>query len=207
MRSFGLGLVAALFVVACQSAPEPKAPESQGAAEANAAPSAQTEDVASPGEPGVASAPPEEPPPSAPPVQPEQESQGSGYGTSADDPGPGRLADEAPRPTPPKVRVGKLIVAGGEEDSQKLMRVIRERTGDYRACYEKGLEKKPELEGRIVYRVDIQAEGTFSNVRKQEADMPDEAVVSCVQKALGKVRVEQRERKGVTVDVPLVFAL
>ncbi len=206
MRSVGLGLAAALFALACQSTPEPKAPESPAAAEPKVAPTAQTEDVPSPGEPEVSSAP-GTPPPQAPPAQPEDASQGSGYGTSADDQGHGRLADEAAIPTPSKVRVGKLIVTGGEEDSKKLTRAIRERTQDYRACYEKGLKTRPELQGRIVYRVDIQAEGTFSNVRKQESDLPDEAVVSCVQKALGKVRVEQRERKGVTVDVPLGFAL
>jgi hypothetical protein len=105
----------------------------------------------------------------------------------------------------PKVRVGKLTVTGGEEDTQKLTRAIREHSGDYRACYEKGLAKKPELEGKVIFRIDIQAEGAFSNVRKQESSLPDEAIVSCVQKALAKVRVDQRERKGVTLELPLVF--
>lgn len=144
---------------------------------------------------------------------------GAGYGTSADDTAAddtavedasggeaGRLAvDTVTRQS--KVRVGKIVTpAGAEVDTQLLARAVRIHVGDLRACYDKGLESQPEMEGRVVYHVALGIDGAVLGINVGESSLPDAAVIQCVKDVLSKVQFDARERQATRFELPLLFA-
>ncbi len=210
MRSLRFGLFAALLTFGCHSAsPEPNAPQADAkapASTASAAPSnAKAEEVAEL-DPHANAGPTEVPEEAPPPAPAPSEAPNADSASDTESHGPGRLAVEPRVAYQPKVRVGELKVSDASEDLARVKRAIRIRTGEYRACYEKGLDKNRDLEGRVLYRFDIQSDGSLARLQAQESSLFDEAVLKCMPKELSQVRFDARERKNVTVELPVLFA-
>jgi hypothetical protein len=74
-----------------------------------------------------------------------------------------------------------------------------------RACYEKGLKKNPNLEGKITVRFVIAADGTVLIAGSKETDLPDPEVVGCVVRATKDLVFPRPEGGPVEVKYPIVF--
>jgi outer membrane biosynthesis protein TonB len=83
---------------------------------------------------------------------------------------------------------------------------VRQNFGRFRMCYEQGLVRNPNLEGRVAVRFVIGRDGAVSNVSNGGTDLPDGNVVSCVIGAYYGLSFPAPERGIVTVTYPIFFS-
>src|SRR6478609_2040777 len=126
---------------------------------------------------------------------------GTGQGFGA---GHGRLGgSHATRA--PKVRMGATSV-NGRLPPEVIQRIVRQNFGRFRMCYEQGLSRNPNLEGRVGVRFVIGRDGAVSNVGNGGSDIPDSGVVSCTISAFYGLSFPQPEGGIVTVTYPIMFS-
>jgi len=126
---------------------------------------------------------------------------GTGQGFGA---GHGRLGgSHATRA--PKVRMGATTVSG-RLPPEVIQRIVRQNFGRFRMCYEQGLGRNPNLQGRVAARFVIGRDGAVSNVSNGGSDLPDSGVVSCVLSAFYGLSFPQPEGGIVTVVYPIMLA-
>jgi hypothetical protein len=114
---------------------------------------------------------------------------GAGCG---DGPGPEYL----PPPKPPEDDQPTLT-------AKEIDDVIRRSKGVYRACYQKELNRNPQLAGDIRIHFEIQPNGRVTGQRKNGGSMTNGEVIQCVKNALGYLRFPQKG--GAIVNYPFVF--
>jgi pSer/pThr/pTyr-binding forkhead associated (FHA) protein len=126
---------------------------------------------------------------------------GTGQGFGA---GHGRLGG-AHRTKAPQVRMGQTTVSG-RLPPEVIQRIVRQNYGRFRLCYEQGLSRNPNLEGRVQVRFVIGRDGSVSNVGNGGSDIPDSAVVQCVIRNYYGLSFPQPEGGIVTVVYPIMFS-
>jgi len=126
---------------------------------------------------------------------------GTGQGFGA---GHGRLGGSH-KTKAPKVRMGATTVSG-RLPPEVIQRIVRQNYGRFRMCFEQGLARNPNLEGRVQVRFVIGRDGSVSNVANGGSDLPDSGVVSCVISAYYGLSFPQPEGGIVTVVYPIMFA-
>ncbi len=104
----------------------------------------------------------------------------------------------------PRIRTSITIVSG-RLPPEVIQRVVRQNFGRFRMCYEQGLTRNPNLEGRVAARFVIGRDGAVSNVSDGGSDLADTAVTSCVLSAFYGVSFPPPEGGVVTVTYPLLF--
>jgi hypothetical protein len=124
---------------------------------------------------------------------------GQGFGS-----GHGRLGGSH-RTRSPQVRMGATSVSG-RLPPEVIQRIVRQNYGRFRMCYEEGLARNPNLEGRVSVRFVIGRDGSVSNVANGGSDLPDNGVVQCVVRAYYGLSFPQPEGGIVTVVYPIMFA-
>jgi hypothetical protein len=79
------------------------------------------------------------------------------------------------------------INVGGQEadfaggmDKEAIRRVIREHIREIRSCYERELQKSPELYGKLILEWDIEEEGRVSRVSVKSNALGNATVASCI---------------------------
>ena len=123
---------------------------------------------------------------------------GQGFGS-----GHGRLGGTH-RAKAPRVRMGVTQVSG-RLPGEVIRRIVRQNFGRFRLCYEQGLGRNPNLEGRVTVRFVIGRDGAVSNVANGGSDLPDSSVVSCVVKAFYGLSFPKPEGGIVTVQYPILL--
>lgn len=124
---------------------------------------------------------------------------GQGFGS-----GHGRLGGGHTTRTP-KVRMGATTVSG-RLPPEVIQRIVRQNYGRFRMCFEQGLARNPNLEGRVSVRFVIGRDGAVSNVSNGGSDLPDSGVVNCVVRAYYGLSFPQPEGGIVTVVYPIMFS-
>jgi hypothetical protein len=124
---------------------------------------------------------------------------GQGFGS-----GHGRLGGSHATKAP-KVRMGQTTVSG-RLPPEVIQRIVRQNYGRFRLCYEQGLSRNPNLEGRVQVRFVIGRDGSVSNVSNGGSDIPDSAVVQCVIRNYYGLSFPQPEGGIVTVVYPIMFS-
>jgi hypothetical protein len=124
---------------------------------------------------------------------------GQGFGS-----GHGRLG-AAHRQTAPLVRMGALQVLG-RLPPEVVQRIVRQNYGRFRMCYEQGLARNPNLQGRVSVRFQIAADGSVTRPTNGGSDLPDVGVVTCVVDAYSALSFPAPDGGAVTVVYPILFA-
>ncbi len=93
----------------------------------------------------------------------------------------------------------------GHLPAEVVQRIVRQNFGRFRMCYEQGLTRNPNLQGRVGVRFVIGRDGAVSNVSNAGSDMPDSGVVSCVVGAYYGLSFPAPENGIVTVSYPIMF--
>jgi hypothetical protein len=106
---------------------------------------------------------------------------------------------------PPSVRMGMTMVSG-RLPPEAVQRVIRQRFGRFRGCYQRGLLRDAGLTGRVVVRFVIDRDGAVPAAVDGGSDLPDPEVIACVLSEFGGLTFTQPEGGIVTVIYPLVFS-
>ena len=132
---------------------------------------------------------------------------GAGFG-----PGNGGIGSSVGRPMGahatkvPRVRQGALVIDNGRLPPEVIQRIVRQNYGRFRMCYEQGLTRNPNLEGRVAVRFVIGRDGTVSNASNGGSDLPDSGVVSCVISAYYGLSFPAPDGGIVRVAYPIMFA-
>ncbi|HEY3234983.1 MAG TPA: AgmX/PglI C-terminal domain-containing protein [Polyangiaceae bacterium] len=105
----------------------------------------------------------------------------------------------------PQIKYGVTEV-GGALPPEVIQRIVRQNYGRFRLCYEQGLSRNPNLEGRVTVRFLIARDGAVSNVSNGGTDLPDAAVVSCVIQAYYGLSFPKPQGGIVTVVYPIMFS-
>jgi hypothetical protein len=93
----------------------------------------------------------------------------------------------------------------GRRAPEKIQRIVREKFGRFRLCYESGLATNSELRGRVTVKFVIERDGTVSTTEDADSDLPDAKVVACVVKGFGTLRFPPPDGGIVTVVYPIMF--
>src|SRR5262249_42246624 len=117
----------------------------------------------------------------------------------------GETAAPAAKRSAPRVASGSTTVAG-RLPPEVIQRIVRQNTGRFRLCYQKGLENNPNLQGRVTVRFVIAADGSVSSASNGGSDLPDATVISCIVRAFNGLSFPQPEGGIVTVSYPLMFS-
>lgn len=118
--------------------------------------------------------------------------------------GHGRLGRGHSTRPPSRMRPG-ITQVSGRLPPEVIQRIVRQNYGRFRTCYEQGLARNPNLEGRVQVRFVIDREGMVSNVQNGGSDLPDSGVTSCVMGAYYGLTFPQPEGGIVTVTYPIMF--
>jgi hypothetical protein len=94
----------------------------------------------------------------------------------------------------------------GRLPPEVVQRIVRQNFGRFRMCYEQGLAKNPNLEGRVSTRFVINRDGSVAAVFNAGSDLPDSSVQNCVQAAFQGLTFTQPEAGIVTVIYPIMFS-
>ncbi len=110
-------------------------------------------------------------------------------------------------PGAPKIREGRVTVHG-HLPPEVVARIVRQRFGAFRLCYEAGLRKLPTLSGQVAVHFVIDASGAVSKTeREATTTMPDADVVSCVVRSVATLSFPQPEGGPVDVVYPVRLEL
>ncbi len=103
-----------------------------------------------------------------------------------------------------KISMESADIESGEIDEAVIRRILIENQASIRYCFQKAQMKNPELQGKIVVRVTVDADGNVSNIEVDESTIEDQEMVSCV---LRMVRRWKFPATGgeVIFSLPLVF--
>jgi hypothetical protein len=105
----------------------------------------------------------------------------------------------------PQVRMGAVSVSG-RLPPEVIQRIVRQNFGRFRLCYEKGLRRNPNLQGRVAVRFVIGRDGATSNIGNGGSDLPDYGVVRCVIGEFFNLEFPQPQGGIVTVVYPVMFS-
>lgn len=103
------------------------------------------------------------------------------------------------------MRAGDTKVERGSLPADVIQRIVRQNYGRFRMCYEAGLVKNPNLQGRVNVRFVIDRSGAVSNAMNGGSDIPDSGVVSCVVSQYYGISFPAPKDGVVTVNYPIMF--
>ena len=109
------------------------------------------------------------------------------------------------KPITPRIRQLPPVTSG-TLPPEVIQRIVRQNFGRFRLCYEDGLRRNPNLEGRVATRFVIGRDGAVSNVSNGGSDLPDSSVVSCVIATYYGLSFPSPEKGIVTVSYPIFFS-
>ncbi len=105
----------------------------------------------------------------------------------------------------PKI-IPKPPVIKGSLEKEEIRRVIRRHRNEYRYCYEKQLNLKRDLNGKIVVKFIIGGDGSVLASSIQESSMNNRVVESCLMRKIKRWIFPPPKGGGmVTVQYPLIF--
>ena len=107
-------------------------------------------------------------------------------------------------PALPAVVFPPRIVASPAVEDPRIRNTVRANYGKFQRCYEKGLQRNPSLQGRVVVRLKIDPDGEVDTVRDHGSTMPDRRVVKCILDVYDDI--EFPESYGITAVYPLDFS-
>jgi TonB family protein len=105
----------------------------------------------------------------------------------------------------PRVRQAKAKVQGAL-DKDIIRRIVRAHINEVRSCYNQGLVRNPNLQGRVAVNFVITTTGKVGSAVVQESSLKDKAVGNCIAKAVKRWKFP-RPQGGGNVIVTYPFNL
>lgn len=108
-----------------------------------------------------------------------------------------------------KKRVGKLKIGSGSSQGfckkSDITKNVRRRAGAIRACYERELQVKPKLKGKVTARWTITLDGRVSNASVVKSSLKNKAVEGCLLRTVRRMRFAKPEGGVCVIQWPFVF--
>jgi TonB family protein len=93
----------------------------------------------------------------------------------------------------------------GGYTADEIQRVIKARTGVFRACYQRELNRTPGLAGKVVIDFTIGEDGTVTSAEVKSTTMNNDAVESCLVRQIRKLRFPAKGTRA-NVSYPFIFS-
>jgi hypothetical protein len=135
--------------------------------------------------------------------------EGDFVSTGKIDVGAGRSGGKCPGCGPrieARVAIGEITGSFNGYTAEEVKRVVMSRTGLWRACYQKELNRTPGIAGKLVFHVSISGDGTVGKVNRKLDTMKSAAVEMCVSANLMRLRFPAKGAQA-DVAVPMIFTI
>lgn len=86
-----------------------------------------------------------------------------------------------------------------------IQKIVRANYGAFRKCYEAGLARNVNLQGKVVVRFVIERDGSVGDVANGGSDLPDQEVQTCIVDAFRGLTFPQPRNGIVTVVYPIML--
>lgn len=117
-----------------------------------------------------------------------------------------KVEREETRTTPKaSISTGAADVEGGTLDPNAISSVVRRRLAAVKQCYERQLNRNPDLRGKITVRFTIGATGAVVDISVEANTMGDDEVAQCIVGRMRGWRFPKPEGGSVTVSYPFIF--
>ena len=97
------------------------------------------------------------------------------------------------------------VLIQGEEDPAAVSAIVRSKQATLRACYERRLAERPELEGSVSVRFEIGASGAVASALVTRSTLNEPEVELCLLKTLRSLRFKKPKFGSVIVNYPFQF--
>lgn len=144
-------------------------------------------------------------PTASPEREPAPPSAPSGAPAASSDDSPGRLSTPSGLQRKPRARLQTVVVESGPIEAHILTRIIQQRLPEIRDCYTRRLERRPELEGQLHFRLRLASNGDVTNAEAVVHTLGDAEALSCVRAIMFSLVLPAPDPPAVIV-VPLTFA-
>ncbi|HET7543470.1 MAG TPA: AgmX/PglI C-terminal domain-containing protein [Polyangiaceae bacterium] len=115
-----------------------------------------------------------------------------------------RVELRAQRPVPSSRNVDQLVHT--RLPAPLIQAVVRFSYGHFRACYEAGLARNSNLQGRVTVKFVIERDGAVTQSRDEGSDIPDAAVRDCVVHEFVGLKFPEPETGIITVVYPIMLS-
>jgi len=116
------------------------------------------------------------------------------------------LSDPLPGGEPGAMTIGAATEVRGSLDKEEIRRVIRAHVNEVKRCYDQGLARRPDMEGKVVLKFTIGKTGTVVAASVQETSVNDKPVEVCITSAALKWTFPKPTGEGVvTISYPFVL--
>lgn len=107
----------------------------------------------------------------------------------------------------PKAQIGtgSAEVESGSLDPAAIAAVVRRRLAAIKGCYERSLNRNPDLQGKITIRFTIGPTGAIVDISAESNTMGDDGVAQCIISRMRGWRFPKPEGGSVTVSYPFIF--
>lgn len=109
----------------------------------------------------------------------------------------------SPRVQQARVRMERLDSTPGLPP-EVIQRIVRQNFGRFRLCYQRGLERRPDLSGRVTVKFSIDRSGKVVSSSDGGSTLPDKQVVTCMVQSFNALSFpEPLDGKTVSVTFPI----
>jgi hypothetical protein len=95
--------------------------------------------------------------------------------------------------------VGKAAMVKGSLSKETIRRIVRKHRNEVRYCYEQGLQKRPDLEGRVAIKFIISMSGAVMRAEVYDTTVADPAVASCIANTVSRMTFPMPADGGIVV--------
>ena len=116
--------------------------------------------------------------------------------------------NEGATPTAPIADAGgETAASSADEDlATRIRLVVTGESRNLRACYEKGLERDPNLAGHVVLVLDVSEKGRATKVLEGKREGLGDDEIKCFARVLKAARFHDGAARSMRVQVPLTFS-
>ena len=105
----------------------------------------------------------------------------------------------------PGIRAAAATI-NGRLPPEVIQRIVRQNFGRFRLCFENGLTKNPNLQGRVTVKFIIDRAGAVTMASDGGSELPDTGVVQCVVRGFSNLSFPAPEGGVVQVAYPIIFS-
>ncbi|MFP4596682.1 MAG: AgmX/PglI C-terminal domain-containing protein [Persicimonas sp.] len=118
----------------------------------------------------------------------------------------GKIGPKKRRKAPePKMSEGE-VQTGDFCDKGDIRRVVAAKANAVKYCYERQLQQKPELAGKIIAQWKIGLDGEVSDAGIASSTVGDRAVENCIARTISRMRFEKPKGGICVINYPFVFS-
>lgn len=119
---------------------------------------------------------------------------------------PGPIPDKSGSTYSGGTQIAAASEVRGSIDKAEIRRVVMAHAGDIKRCYEQGLTRRPDLEGRVTLKFTIGKTGTVAAVTVTETTLNDRSTEQCIMRSASKWVFPKPTGEGlVNVSYPFIL--